>query len=464
MCSRNVRARLHVLLSLVLQGMSLSVRKTAASQSYRPLLLLPVPPFCTSGCCCTASSTQRMQSRRRGCCRPSFSSTRWFRTSVRLSRSDQPSLAAPIFNNAIPLLDDTTTTTPCSSPPSHNDDTLAKTTRYTIDYCPRTDPIKLQYIVDKHVTTLDRYLTHKPIAQHTVAAYQELCRQLRLSKHSPNTTTTTMNHGRHHSIVLDSGCGTGRSSLALGRLYPQYTVVGVDRSVARLSKQTKHGVFWGTDDDDNSEDNGHGNVQQDDNGVVLVQQVASNVWLVRAELTDFWRLLLLQQQPQQSHMCHNDNELFDDTQRDTTATTTTTTTTTLTVVHHYLLYPNPYPKQVRLNQRWYAHASFPILLQVLLNCSGGGGGSLTVRSNWRQYLEEFCAAYGFYQSSVAQMDSGNNDSATTNMSWTISGPVEIGPSVADIIPTTAAWTNFEEKYWLVGERTYELVVQSTSLP
>jgi hypothetical protein len=179
------------------------------------------------------------------------------------------------------------------------------------------------------------------------------------------------------------------------------------------------------------------------------------VWLVRAELTDFWRLL--QRQPQASLQSGGgDNGDCDDATKDAAITT-------LTVVHHYLLYPNPYPKQVRLNQRWYAHASFPILLQLLLlHCSGSGvtaGGSLTVRSNWRQYLEEFGMACEFYQSSLRKLDRGNGTTmTTTNRSWTTLGPIAMGPSVAAEMPTTAAWTNFEEKYWLAGERTYELLV------
>jgi SAM-dependent methyltransferase len=439
------RARLLVLLSLVLlQGMMmLLVRKTAAFQSGRR-------PLCTSGSSCACASA-RMLSRMQGG-RTTSSSTRWFCTSVQLSHLDQPSRTTPIFIHSSPFLDTTT----LGSTLSNN---VEFKTRYTIDYCPRTDPLRLQRIVDKHVTTLDRYLDHKPIAQHTLAAYQELCRQLQSSLPTPNASTTAAtNHGCRHSIVLDSGCGTGRSSLVLGRLYPQYTVVGVDRSVSRLSKQTKcvvaqHEVLGSNYD---SKDNGPRSGDDQDNGV-LVQQVASNVWLVRAELTDFWRLL---RSPPSCALQSGGDKSFDTT-KDAAMMATKTTTMLLAVVHHYLLYPNPYPKQVRLNQRWYAHASFPILMQLrLLGGSGGddGGGSLTVRSNWRQYLEEFGMACRFYHSSVDPMVPSNS----ANAGGATMGPVEIGPSVADIVPT-AAWTNFEEKYWLVGERTYELVV-ATSPP
>jgi tRNA G46 methylase TrmB len=53
---------------------------------------------------------------------------------------------------------------------------------------------------------------------------------------------------------------------------------------------------------------------------------------------------------------------------------------------HYLLYPNPYPKATQIRKRWYASPAFPALL--------GLGGILTVRANWKLYIEEFVHALG----------------------------------------------------------------------
>jgi hypothetical protein len=217
----------------------------------------------------------------------SFSSTAWSRsrTSVRMSYSYQPSLTtAPISSHSIPSLDNPTKALDSML----FNETAFKTTRYTIDYCPRTDPVRLQRIVDKHATTLDRYLSHKPIAHHTLAAFQELCRQLQSKQQSLNASST---HGQY-SIVLDSGCGTGRSSLVLGRLYPQHTVVGVDRSVARLSKQKtvvqNRMAVVGTTDNCNSEDTGLCGENDPDEGV-LVQQVAGNVCVEIPENSSLYR-------------------------------------------------------------------------------------------------------------------------------------------------------------------------------
>lgn len=59
-------------------------------------------------------------------------------------------------------------------------------------------------------------------------------------------------------LILDSGCGTGDSSRALARMYPDHLVIGIDRSADRLSRQR--------------------------------EATPENCTLVRADLIDFWRL------------------------------------------------------------------------------------------------------------------------------------------------------------------------------
>ncbi len=53
-------------------------------------------------------------------------------------------------------------------------------------------------------------------------------------------------------------------------------------------------------------------------------------------------------------------------------------------LRHYLLYPNPYPKASRLKQRWHASPVFPYLVAL--------GGSIELRSNWQNYVQEFAVA------------------------------------------------------------------------
>lgn len=82
------------------------------------------------------------------------------------------------------------------------------------------------------------------------------------------------------------------------------------------------------------------------------EPVPDNMLLLRADLVDFWILAAR------------------DGQWD--------------IEEHLILYPNPYPKRSQLRQRWHGHPVFPVML--------GLGGKITVRSNWRTYLDEMCLA------------------------------------------------------------------------
>jgi tRNA G46 methylase TrmB len=276
-------------------------------------------------------------------------------------------------------------------------------TAYTIT-CPPSDPATLQAIVHKHVTTLDRYLASKPIAQHTLAAFETLQAQMKL--HSCDTTS---------KIILDSGCGTGRSSLHLGALYPNHTILGVDRSISRLSRNR---FFEGAATDDM--DDGYGQ-NDDENCAESVQKVSSNVWLVRAELVDFWRCCLREQWP---------------------------------IEQHYLLYPNPYPKKARLKNRWYAHPSFPLLLLLQSD-------KIVLRSNWKQYLDEFRDSVHY---AAASYDALGQDSAgVVNFARTYSFENGGEPLLQTFTSEDEAWTNFEKKYWKTGEATFEIVLSRADM-
>ena len=96
------------------------------------------------------------------------------------------------------------------------------TTRYTIDdsVCPPTDPERLREIVEKHVRSLPSYWKSKPVAGHTRRAFEECLERIRAYD------------GRREDgrvdVVLDSGCGTGKSSLILGRRHPDCLVIGIE--------------------------------------------------------------------------------------------------------------------------------------------------------------------------------------------------------------------------------------------
>lgn len=104
-------------------------------------------------------------------------------------------------------------------------------------------------------------------------------------------------------IVLDSGCGTGESTRQMARALPDCLVLGVDKSIARLSR-------LGAESFPHREGNA--------------------VW-IRADLTTFWRLALK---------------------------------AGWRLDRHFLLYPNPWPKAGQLRRRWHAHPVFPDLLRL----------------------------------------------------------------------------------------------------
>lgn len=109
-----------------------------------------------------------------------------------------------------------------------------------------------------------------------------------------------------------------------------------------------------------------------------------------------------------------------------------------------LVYPNPYPSKDRIKQRWYAHPAFPLILQL--------GGEILVRSNWKEYLQEFADSLIYAQEYLSKDESPNNyNYATPYVSDARQGPIER-------IEKSMAWTNFEKKYDECDERTYDLIL------
>lgn len=126
-------------------------------------------------------------------------------------------------------------------------------------------------------------------------------------------------------LILDTGCGVGLSTLHLAAQYPDHFVIGIDQSEDRLARNTDRQAWDGPEPD--------------------------NLCFVRADLVDYWRLLL-------------DAGIFP--------------------ARQYLLYPNPWPKIGHLARRWHGHAVFPTIVAL--------GGHIECRSNWQIYVEEFATA------------------------------------------------------------------------
>jgi tRNA (guanine-N7-)-methyltransferase len=128
-----------------------------------------------------------------------------------------------------------------------------------------------------------------PIADHDAQAFAQL-QQWRQAQ------------GTERPLMLDSGCGTGSSSLLLASQHPEALVVGVDQSAARLERAGRR-----------------------------FQALPDNLLLLRADCAGLWRL-----------MAGEGRQLL----------------------RHQILYPNPWPKSAHLKRRWHGHPVWPTMLSL----------------------------------------------------------------------------------------------------
>jgi len=164
---------------------------------------------------------------------------------------------------------------------------------------------KLEEIVLKHI----KHPFQKPYQQHTQDAFTEIDNIVKAFS---------------GDIILDSCCGVGQSTRLLAKRNPDALVIGVDKSAHRIHRNV----------DELTNDN--------------TNEQVNNFYLIRADLNDFYRLVLAAKWP---------------------------------VTKHYVLYPNPWPKSKHVQRRWHGSAVFPDMMQI--------GEAMILRSNWRLYLEEF---------------------------------------------------------------------------
>jgi hypothetical protein len=229
----------------------------------------------------------------------------------------------------------------------------------------------------KHCETYKVYAEKSVCAAHTLAAFKEasLFVDSFYKNGSGNETSD-----RSKFVILDSGCGAGMSTVCLSSLYPNIPVIGIDRSIARLSRNKKLEIksnydFKGStkidlsesleervDPEAHNEQNSaldsststrslsnnrsllttadvvrgavDGENEEEDDGEDQETSIVlkKNAILLRAELSDFFSLVAYESD---------------------------------WIVHsHYLLYPNPYPKSKHLKRRWHGHPIFPVMLSL----------------------------------------------------------------------------------------------------
>lgn len=175
-----------------------------------------------------------------------------------------------------------------------------------------------------------------------------------------NAAQATVHQAAGRPLILDSGCGTGLSSLLLAQRHPDAFVVGLDQSSHRLARFQPEPATAGVQP---------ANAVRGDSRQVL-QSAGRNLLLVRADAQDYWRALVQ---------------------------------IGATLSSHYLLYPNPWPKAHHLKRRWHGHPVWPYLLQL--------GGRLELRTNWSIYADEFAYALANCCICPVEMDRLSNSEA-----------------------------------------------------
>ena len=209
------------------------------------------------------------------------------------------------------------------------------------------------------------------------------------------------------AVILDSGCGTGESTIHIARRFPNIPVIGIDKSCDRLNKA--------------------GNPVQ-----TAGDAIPPNAFWIRAELLDFWRLAL------------------DHVKADK-----------WTIPYHAVYYPNPWPKQSEATRRFHMHPIFPTLLAL--------SGVTELRTNWEIYAREFAeatkivfdecariAAKELYGSPPSLRSVEDDERGNRSVEGDHSNP----RIICEYFDPTAPETAFERKYKEAGQKLWKVIVKT----
>ena len=89
----------------------------------------------------------------------------------------------------------------------------------------------LDAVVTKHSSFCDRWAEKHTVCRHTVEAFQRAQDFVSRFHHESGDDAVAP-----LPLILDSGCGTGRSSVIIARDNPDVPVLGLDRSLVRLTR------------------------------------------------------------------------------------------------------------------------------------------------------------------------------------------------------------------------------------
>eukprot|EP01031_Cornospumella_fuschlensis_P027809 gene27809-33583_t len=196
------------------------------------------------------------------------------------------------------------------------------------------------------------------------------------------------------------------SSEKLARLFPIMPVIGIDRSLNRLSCN-KHFFRKPRADLENSHGDEDTESESEENADALdvggcegtSSDNLANLLLVRADLPSFLSLAFV--------------------------------TSDWTIAEHYILHPNPYPTQSSASSRLYELPFFPLVIAL--------GGKVTCRSMWRTYLEELLLALQVNAKAFGLLNA------------------ELPATPSQFPPACEPMTHFERKYVAAKVPIYEVV-------
>ena len=296
--------------------------------------------------------------------------------------------------------------------------------------------------LEKVVRKYARTTFLRPIAEHTRKAFaeaEEFVRKFYAGNGDPGINANTRNNGSPplrseddkcwetsgtekdgagtamRAVILDSGCGTGESTIHIARRFPNIPVIGIDKSEVRLDKA--------------------GNPSQ-----TAGEDVPTNAFWIRAELLDFWRLALDRVKAGK-----------------------------WTIPYHAVFYPNPWPKQSEATRRFHMHPIFPTLLAL--------GQTTELRTNWEIYAREFADAakivyeestrisaqelYGSPSSLRSVEDDSREDCSVEDGDSGDNGDMLQMTIKCESFEATAPETAFERKYKEARQKLWRVTISRT---
>ncbi len=136
--------------------------------------------------------------------------------------------------------------------------------------------------------TLDNF--KKPIPDFSIKIFEEIWEWIKSNNNK--------------SLVIDVGCGVGESSYHLANKYKNDLVIGIDKSLVRISKNN-----------------------------TFKKNPPANLKIVRGDIIDIWRLFYKYRAE-------------------------------FSIKKQYILYPNPWPLKHHFKKRWHGHPVFPFILAL----------------------------------------------------------------------------------------------------